>query len=1165
MKPTRRTREMIVAVIVTVAMVMGLIPQVANPLLAAGPPVASVTIDGVTTEHSSFINGDTGAWDQTRRASNIGKPITVKLLHDVTVDEELRVVSGSEITIDLNGFAIDRGLNYPVAGGRVIYMESSSHLTITDSSSTDIADQGKITGGYSTGGGAGIFMNGSDAEHPSTLTITGGNITNNVATSSTQLADGGAIYVNQNANLIMTGGSITDNVSNGNGGGVYLAGTFTMSGGSITDNKANVGKDIIWHGGGGVYVALNASFTVSGAVNITDNHNDVDNKDDNVKLFNESTHIDVTGSLADASIGVHIGRNTAGDGVFTTDYDAHNNGVDPTTIFTADHVDRYVQWTSDKHEAELVVDPRPTLTYDANGGTGTVATQKAEVGTPIIISANGFTKAGHIFLGWTDHPMNPDPNITLKYAVGKSLLLEAEERFTLYAKWKKLNHDEYAVTYHANGGTGDVASQITKVGTDTTVSANGFTNGGKVFTGWNTAADGTGTAYEASGMVPSQSEGTVVNLYAQWSDRPSATYTVTYDANGGTGTVASQTTNVETATTVSANGFTRAGYTFTGWNTAADGTGTAYAAGATVPSQLEGTTVTLYAQWEQSTASTHAITGTVTEATYGPAAGASVKLMKGKLQIGTQGVTTGPGGEFTIEDVPNGIYNLVIAHTDGTTVTVKVEIVGHDYTFEEAISLPPGKTSSLVEVKAGTPDIVVGNLDSQFDAADKDFALIPNHAVEIKLIAEKKDTDQVATDATKITAVASQQTIGVYLDLSVTKIKTVTGATYSEETMRTLPDIVEIIVPLPSELTGKDGLTVYRVHNGTAAALPNGSANAVDGEYYEVVGDDIMIHTKRFSTYAIGYNTPTPPTTPGSGSSRGGAGQPTIPTITVEPLEDGDIIVSKDAKKADMVPKDGYVIADVIVDGKSIGATDTYTFTDNHDHNISAVFVKAMALPYYDQDGENIYIGFSAIHTNLYKYIAPDGVIVEFEENPKHFTDNTIAWAKPSIDFVTEREIFAGTAQHTFSPNEAMTRAMFVAVIGRLYERSYGHVAGTSAFLDVDEESYYAKYVAWAHETGIIKGVGENKFAPEEKVTREQMAVILRNFATFLEKGNVEGETLAYSDSASISTWAVDGAAYTQETNVITGRDGNTFAPQEQATRAEVAAVMERFINTIVK
>lgn len=142
---------------------------------------------------------------------------------------------------------------------------------------------------------------------------------------------------------------------------------------------------------------------------------------------------------------------------------------------------------------------------------------------------------------------------------------------------------------------------------------------------------------------------------------------------------------------------------------------------------------------------------------------------------------------------------------------------------------------------------------------------------------------------------------------------------------------------------------------------------------------------------------------------------------------------------------------------------------------------------------------------------------------------------------------------------------MFVTVLGRLYERSYGIVSGTSNFNDIDVNDYYAKYVEWANENGVIKGIGNNKFAPDENVTREQMAVIMLNFAKLLNKADVTENPLAYTDSASISAWAIDGAIYCQETNIIKGRNGVNFAPQENTTRAEVAAVVDRLIKTIMK
>jgi Cys-tRNA synthase (O-phospho-L-seryl-tRNA:Cys-tRNA synthase) len=143
---------------------------------------------------------------------------------------------------------------------------------------------------------------------------------------------------------------------------------------------------------------------------------------------------------------------------------------------------------------------------------------------------------------------------------------------------------------------------------------------------------------------------------------------------------------------------------------------------------------------------------------------------------------------------------------------------------------------------------------------------------------------------------------------------------------------------------------------------------------------------------------------------------------------------------------------------------------------------------------------------------------------------------------------------------------MFVTAIGRLYERSYGSITGNNTFSDVDTNAYYAKYVAWANKNGLIKGIGDNKFAPESEVTREQMAVIMFNFASYL--GKEEGSrmvNITYPDKANISDWAINAAAYCQQNSIITGRDDGMLVPKATATRAEVASVVERFVKVILK
>jgi uncharacterized repeat protein (TIGR02543 family) len=120
------------------------------------------------------------------------------------------------------------------------------------------------------------------------------------------------------------------------------------------------------------------------------------------------------------------------------------------------------------------------------------------------------------------------------------------------------------------------------------LTGNAFTKAGYTFAGWNTVAGGGGTAYANSASYPFTASTT---LYAQWTINQ---YTVTFDANTGTGTMAAQTANYNAATALTGNAFTKAGYTFAGWNTVAGGGGTAYANSASYPFTAS---TTLYAQW----------------------------------------------------------------------------------------------------------------------------------------------------------------------------------------------------------------------------------------------------------------------------------------------------------------------------------------------------------------------------------------------------------------------------------------------------------------------------------------------------------------------------------------------------------------------------------------
>ena len=176
-------------------------------------------------------------------------------------------------------------------------------------------------------------------------------------------------------------------------------------------------------------------------------------------------------------------------------------------------------------------------------------------------------------------------------------------------------------------------------------------------------------------------------------------------------------------------------------------------------------------------------------------------------------------------------------------------------------------------------------------------------------------------------------------------------------------------------------------------------------------------------------------------------------------------------------------------------------------------------------------------------------------------------WFFEGVKFVFQNELFNGTAADTFSPNAPMTRAMLVTVLWRLDGKTAPKAA--CAFTDVDATAYYADAVAWAAENGVVKGVDETHFAPEAEVTREQLAAILFRYA---EKKGVDTTKRAalstFPDADKVSNYAKDAMAWAVETGLINGIKAakeTTLAPQATAPRAQVAAILARYCESMAK
>ena len=166
-------------------------------------------------------------------------------------------------------------------------------------------------------------------------------------------------------------------------------------------------------------------------------------------------------------------------------------------------------------------------------------------------------------------------------------------------------------------------------------------------------------------------------------------------------------------------------------------------------------------------------------------------------------------------------------------------------------------------------------------------------------------------------------------------------------------------------------------------------------------------------------------------------------------------------------------------------------------------------------------------------------------------------WYYPTVQFVLNNGLMNGVKEDTFDPNGTMTRAMFVTVIGRMAGVDVDHNVKTK-FSDVKKNQYYTGYVAWAVENGIVNGVTNKTFAPNDPITREQICTMIVRFADYSNlELTAKKDAEIFRDADTISKYAVNAVLTCQKAGLVKGRGQRYFAPKAKATRAEVAQILK--------
>ncbi|MFI3249798.1 MAG: S-layer homology domain-containing protein, partial [Eubacteriales bacterium] len=440
------------------------------------------------------------------------------------------------------------------------------------------------------------------------------------------------------------------------------------------------------------------------------------------------------------------------------------------------------------------------------------------------------------------------------------------------------------------------------------------------------------------------------------------------------------------------------------------------------------------------------------------------------------------------------------------------------------ITMPKSNIISTISI-TGTPILAVGNVD----LVAEDEAGSTTEKVEVKLeISAPTSVGQNLISTSK----EDNETVEIWMDISLSKTVGEGASTPITETN----SLLEIVFELSATLQGYQGYAVYREHDGVVDKIyttPNS-----DGEYLEIRGNYLVLHVKKFSTYAIAYadtpitapKIPTTSVTPPISSNI-----PTRYTAIIPALQSGTITTSPEKPLAD----------DVVIITLE-GVEGLYEIT------VANAYGAAIEVTRND-DGS-------------YSFVQPASMVtiqvLLVEELPITFADVSPSdWYYESVELAHATGLMNGVGEGRFAPEAVSNRAMIASILYSLVGKP--EVEGEN-FSDIPDGAWYADAVLWARQEGISSGMGENRFAPDSEVTREQLVVMLYAFEQQFGSGGFVGTwmfPLDFGDIAEVSQWGYEATAWCTMNGIIEGRDGGNFAPSAHANRGEVAQIIMNYVT----
>lgn len=496
----------------------------------------------------------------------------------------------------------------------------------------------------------------------------------------------------------------------------------------------------------------------------------------------------------------------------------------------------------------------------------------------------------------------------------------------------------------------------------------------------------------------------------------------------------------------------------------------------------------------------------------------------------------------TSEIRKNGELTFTVGLAGDYTVISKLVINGYDCINGKLAEHATLHGCDVVEARK--------NANGSYTVTIKNVTAVPDMSVEAHrviigdlTVPEKfkniPELDTVEKIQAKLTAKLTGRKDGVaFYDIA---LKYYDGGKWIPVDENNFPaDGVDVVLPYPNGTDSKDTFQIVHMLTKT------GSEGEIEKVDHTKEIDGLRFHVTRLSPFGVSWTKYTAPTTGGGGG--GGGGGAVAPTTY-------DIVIPS-------------ALANIVkADKTKAAAGDTVTLTAAGEGTLTVT----------DANGKTV--ALTDLGSGKYTFKMPSAkVSVGFKTTADQpcdggkdcpsapFTDvDTAKWYHLSVDYVLTHKMMNGVSSRAFAPNANLTRGMLVQILYNLEGKPKGTAAN---FSDVQADAWYAEAVGWAASNKVVTGYADGTFRPNAAVTREQAAAILYRYAQSKGIDVSVGENtniLSYVDVQQASEYAIPALQWAVGAGVLNGKNGGRLAPTGTATRAEIAAIMQRWCENIIK